>query len=281
MGRSGLWRFMESAIQRNLGRLRRNWRAFGARYAGMAILEQLSQKFVVRPVETSLLEMEGERGVLGPAHRSYRGHSVAANREVWEHWDWRDDAEDWMRTAEWKQLLVDDLLRPTMSAGGVILEVGPGGGRWSKILADWADQLVLVDVTQRTLDLCRQRLGEAAKFRYVRSHGADFPGVADDSIDRVWSFDAFVHIAPLDVAGYLSELARVLRPGGVAVIHHSGTARGRDERHGWRAPMSATLFANLAGERGLRVERQFRGAIDTPLVEPGDVITQLQSWAAE
>jgi len=135
-----------------------------------------------------------------------------------------------------------------------ILEVGPGGGRWSEVLQPRAERLVLVDVTQRALDLCRERLTDAANVEYVLSDGGALPGVADDSIDWVWSFDVFVHIAPLDVASYLTEIARVLRPGGRALIHHSG---GLKRFPGWRAPMSGTQLAQLAQERGLQVTRQF------------------------
>lgn len=83
--------------------------------------------------------------------------------------------------------------------------------------------------------------------------------VEDGSIDAVWSFDVFVHVAPLDQAAYLTEIARVLAPGGLAVIHHAdGRNRGRlSSRAGWRSPMSRRLFAALATERGLRVEPQF------------------------
>ncbi len=71
-------------------------------------------------------------------------------------------------------------------------------------------------------------------------------------MDAIWSFDVFVHVAPLDQAGYLDEIARVLRPGGVAAIHHAdGRNRGAlPSRAGWRAPMSADLFAALAPSAG-------------------------------
>jgi SAM-dependent methyltransferase len=74
----------------------------------------------------------------------------------------------------------------------------------------------------------------------------------------VWSFDVFVHIAPLDQARYLMEVSRVLAPGGVAVIHHAdGRNRGLlPSRQGWRSPMSRRLFATLAAERKLTVDRQ-------------------------
>ncbi len=71
----------------------------------------------------------------------------------------------------------------------------------------------------------------------------------------LWSFDVFVHVSPRDQADYLQEIARVLAPGGTAVVHHSdGRNRGRfPSRHGWRSPMSRGLFAVLAAERGLKV----------------------------
>ena len=86
----------------------------------------------------------------------------------------------------------------------------------------------------------------------VRTDGASLPGVQAGSVDVVWSFEAFVHMLPVDVAAYVGEVARVLRPGGRAVIQHAG---GFDRR-GWRAPMSAGLFARLARELGLEVESQ-------------------------
>jgi ubiquinone/menaquinone biosynthesis C-methylase UbiE len=262
------------ALGRQLQRFRQDRRQFGVRYALAALLAMLNDRLVVRPVDNCLLNIEGERGVLGPVHRRYRGHSAYENRELWERYDWRDDAEDWTPSPEWKAWVVDHLLRPTMSPGGVILEIGPGGGRWSKHLREWADELLLVDVTERALALCRERLGANGHIGFIQSHGSDLPGVDDESVDRVWSFDVFVHIAPVDVAGYLAEIARVLRPGGVAMIHHSGVSRARGHERGWRSPMTGKLFANLARERGLTVVRQLE---DWPerRADLGDVVTEL------
>jgi ubiquinone/menaquinone biosynthesis C-methylase UbiE len=112
---------------------------------------------------------------------------------------------------------------------------------------------------------------------YRISSGCDLPGVEDGSIDAIWSFDVFVHVAPVDQAGYLDEIARVLRRGGVAGIHHAdGRNRGsQPSRTGWRAPMSAHLFAVLARKRGLIVERQLRSWANGRfgLGAYGDVIT--------
>jgi SAM-dependent methyltransferase len=204
------------------------------------------------------LRREQERGVLGAAHRGWRGNSATDNRERWTGWDWSSRGEEWTASAEWKQALIDDVLAAHIPAGGVVLEIGPGGARWSAALHTRARRLILVDVSDRPLTLCRERFADAENVEYVLSSGNDLPGVADASVDAIWSFDVFVHVAPLDQAGYLAEIGRVLRPGGVAVIHHADGRNLGDQpsRSGWRAPMSRHLFATLAGQRGLPVEAQ-------------------------
>jgi SAM-dependent methyltransferase len=197
--------------------------------------------------------------VLGPAHLRWQGNSASDNRSRWTGWDWSRGGDEWTLSPEWKDTLIEDVLKRWIPAGVAVLEIGPGAGRWSEVLYERASRLVLVDVSERPLELCRQRFGAGDEVEYVLSSGSDVPGVADASVGAVWSFDVFVHIAPRDQAGYLAEVARVLAPGGVAVIHHSdGRNRGlQPSRLGWRAPMSRRLFAALGAERGLRVESQF------------------------
>ncbi len=235
---------------------------------------------LVHRIRDLRLEREQARGVLGPAHRAWGGNSASDNEERWEEWDWGSLGEEWTASPEWKQALIDDVLLRLIPPGGTVLEIGPGGGRWSVVLAPRAERLILVDVTERVLAVCRERLGSPDGVSYVRSSGSDLPGVADGSVDAVWSFDVFVHVAPLDQAGYLDEIARVLRPGGVAAIHHAdGRNRGDlPSRLGWRAPMSAGLFAALARERGLAVREQiysWSGGLHD-LSAFGDVITVLE-----
>jgi SAM-dependent methyltransferase len=214
-------------------------------------LRRLRWRFVDRR-----LDREQRRGVLGPAHRRWRGNSPADNRERWTHWDWSSAGEEWNASAEWKQALVDCVLMAWIPQDGVVLEIGPGAARWSAVLQPRARRLILVDVTERPLALCRERFAAAANVEYVFSSGNDLPGVADSSVDAIWSFDVFVHVAPVDQAAYLAEVARVLTPGGVAVIHHADGRNLGDSpsRNGWRSPMSRGLFATLAAERGLTVE---------------------------
>jgi SAM-dependent methyltransferase len=234
-------------------------RRFGPRYLAADVALRTARRVGER-MEDRLLEIEGSRGVFGPAHRAWRDNSADENRERWNRWDWSRLGEEWTASEPWKQALVDEVLLPTIPAGGTVVEIGPGGGRWSVILQPRAERLVLVDVAQRPLDLVAARLRGAPNVDYVLTEGSALTGVDDAIVDAVWSFDVFVHVAPTDQAGYLSEIARVLRPGGVAAIHHAdGRNRGvAPSRHGWRAPMTAELFAALARERGLEVERVIR-----------------------
>jgi SAM-dependent methyltransferase len=226
------------------------------------------------------LEREQARRELGPAHRAWGDNSSAENERRWTGWDWSARGEEWTASPEWKQALVDDVLYPTIPAGGTVLEIGPGGGRWSVLLQPRSERLIVVDVAQRALDLVAERLREADNVEYLLTSGSAIAGVADASVDAVWSFDVFVHIAPVDQAGYLAEIGRVLRPGGVAAIHHAdGRNRGlAPSRHGWRAPMTAELFAELARERGLAVERAIRSwaGDEQALAGYHDVITVLR-----
>jgi ubiquinone/menaquinone biosynthesis C-methylase UbiE len=208
-------------------------------------------------LEARMLRIEGARGILGPAHRAYSGHSAEENREIWTTWDWSQGGNEWNDSDDpelWKASLIEEVLLPHLGDAHAVLEIGPGAGRWSEVLQPRVERLVVVDVTPLALELTRDNLGDPANVEYVLSEGGLFAEVQAASIDWVWSFDVFVHIAPLDVASYLGEIARVLRPGGTAVIHHSG---GLGRQPGWRSPMTGVLFAQLAQERGLQVTRQF------------------------
>lgn len=229
-------------------------------------------------LEDALLEAEGRLGVLGPVHRRWRGNSPADNRASWDHWDWSRLGEEWSASEEWKQGLIDDVLLRLVPVGGVVLEIGPGGGRWTRVIAPRGQRTIVADVSPVVLDLVAR---EVPGVEVVRSPGAALPGVADASVDAVWSFDVFVHVAPVDQAAYLREVARVLRPGGVAAIHH---ADGRNHgampsRAGWRAPMSERLFAALARRAGLRPVEVVRSwsAGRHDLGAFGDAITVLRA----
>jgi ubiquinone/menaquinone biosynthesis C-methylase UbiE len=216
-------------------------------------------------------------------------NTIAENRRIWdEDYDWSEDGEEWSGQARyagvdyfvWKRSLVEALVEP-YARDADVLEIGCGHGRWSAEILAVCRTLTLSDLGESCIAFCRRRFAEARNVRFEVSDGVTLPSDLDESIDFVWSFDAFVHMERSVIAAYMREIERVLRPGGHAVVHHGnrrhatlpfvwlerfgdlgrlayrGISMGLDERHdGWRANVSAQQVAEAAQAAGLVVERQ-------------------------
>jgi SAM-dependent methyltransferase len=184
-----------------------------------------------------------------------RSNTVANNLALWSRYDWSACGEEWMRDPDCRDGIVEDLLRPYIPAGSRILEIGPGAGRWTEYLIPLASRLVLVDLTPECIRICRQRFSEHENIEFFVNNGRDLSCAASNSVDRIWSFDVFVHIQRADVAQYLAEFRRILISGGMAIIHHS--AKGETETL-WRSDMTAEWMIQACREVGLSVMEQFR-----------------------
>lgn len=216
-------------------------------------------------------------------------NTVVNNRLIWDQThDWSQDGDEWQGQAvrcgkpyeAWKASLAETLLLPNLTPAATVLEIGPGHGRWTRFMAGRVGRLVLVDISQNCLDFCRRALAPMAVETHLSS-GATLPPDLTGAVDFIWSYDAFVHVDRREAGLYLKEMARVLVPGGRAVIHHPNRRhatlwlgflrrlgkRGaalyrrismgppRDD-DGWRANVSGQLFAGLAAAAGLKVESQ-------------------------
>jgi ubiquinone/menaquinone biosynthesis C-methylase UbiE len=108
-----------------------------------------------------------------------------------------------------------------VSADAAVLEVGPGGGKWSIRLAPKARKLICLDVADEMLRRTQERCKAAGltNVETVLGNGIDFQPVADGSIDFFFSFDVFVHIALDDTFSYIHEMNRVLASGGNGSCH--------------------------------------------------------------
>jgi SAM-dependent methyltransferase len=96
-------------------------------------------------------------------------------------------------------------------AGQRVLDIGPNRGYGSKILAPAARLLVAVD-----LDLAMAReASRAARIPAVQANGEELP-FPDAAFDRVVAFQVVEHV--WDDRRFLSEILRVLRPGGLFLL---------------------------------------------------------------
>lgn len=219
--------------------------------------------------------------------RGNRVPTVEENLKLWnQDYDWRLAGEPWSKTwgnaaAEWYGCIYPRIRRflPTST----ILEIAPGFGRWTEFLLDHCDTLIGIDLSPKCVDGCRQRFADRPGASFETNDGHSLPMVADSSVDFAFSFDSLVHVEAETLKGYLTELRRVLRPDGVAFLHHSNLGAYQRSNHAlaplqgsfkriehtrlraglvrlgvdrvlpWRAPsVSAASFADLSEKAGMR-----------------------------
>jgi SAM-dependent methyltransferase len=207
-------------------------------------------------------------------------HSIHENRILWNNYDWsKGGGEEWTENAKtyrgidpgvWKNRLVNQMMKKYIREKSAILEIGPGAGRWSEILLNLANRLVLADISPKCLSICKERFRESKIVEYhLINDRLDFLG--KESINYIWSYDVFVHINPTDIRNYLSDFQRILKPGGIGIIHHAD--KYSSERHarvkGYRSYMNAELFAKIVKEFQMEIlEQNFELSHI-----PGDVIS--------
>jgi SAM-dependent methyltransferase len=104
--------------------------------------------------------------------------------------------------------------------GGRVLDLGCGAGRDLAPLAGSGARVTGIDIAMPMLALARRRHPDLVCGDLTR-----LP-LRDAVADAVWCVAAWVHIGRRDLPQAVAELARVLRPGGVAVI---GVQRGSGE----------------------------------------------------
>lgn len=101
---------------------------------------------------------------------------------------------------------VDRLIAPL--SGDRVLEVGCGAGHLTTRLAERGVDVVGIDANPNAAEVAG-----TDRVSTMRAEALDFP---DASFDTIVSVHAIEHIPPLEEA--LSEMARVLRPGGRALF---------------------------------------------------------------
>ncbi len=175
------------------------------------------------------------------------------NRERWNAYDWKAGGEEWTPDETWRKAVVSHAIEPWVAEGSSVLEIGPGGGRWTaELLARRPGRLIGVDIAEACVEQCAERFKDESAAEFHLGNGADLGMVEDESVDCVWSFDVFVHIERPEVAAYFSEFRRVMKPDACGVVHYASIDRatGDDARSGWRADFTSTDMGDILADQG-------------------------------
>jgi ubiquinone/menaquinone biosynthesis C-methylase UbiE len=182
------------------------------------------------------------------------GHGIARNYQTWQNWNWERGGEEWTVSPEWKRSLIKEIMLKYIEPEKSVLEIGPGAGRWTESLQKIAMSLILVDLSDKCIDFCKQRFHHCDNIQYFVNNGASLDFIQDETVDFIWSFDVFVHINPSDTEKYIKEFSRILVSGGRGIIHHP--AEG-GQHGGARSKITAELFSDMLKRYGLALVAQF------------------------
>ncbi len=175
-----------------------------------------------------------------------------------------------------------DFLRP-FGRGGEVLEVGCGTGLLLERIAGFASRAVGIDLSPGMLEHARARGLDVAE-----GSATDLPFDAE-SFDVACSFKVLAHVEDLDRA--LSEMLRVVRPGGVVVaeLYNRRSLRALVKRFGPAGAVADRLDesavytrfddpaevvarlpagAHLEAERGVRIVTPAAKALELPVIGP-------------
>lgn len=166
---------------------------------------------------------------------------VASGQDFWWGCQWGDP-----HALPPLAAVADRYIRPFVQPDMVAMEIGPGGGRWTQFLVG-VRELVLVDLNPEFFPYLETRFRNApAKLRFYATRDSELDGVDTASVDFVFSFGVFVHIDPDDIRSYLGHIARVVKPGGLAIIQYADKTKKAAQENDSFSNMNAPAMETFA-----------------------------------
>jgi trans-aconitate methyltransferase len=154
-------------------------------------------------------------------------------RDYSNHWDefskyYRDHPAGQYLGDEWGAIddVRDEYLKPYLMAGMRVLEIGPGGGRYTTelIKAVGLERVEVADCSQEMIDRCLGRFG--INLRAYKTDGKTLDTVKPSApYNFVFSYDVFCHIDLYDISQLLKQLTTLVDKEAVMVVHHSDVSR--------------------------------------------------------
>lgn len=127
----------------------------------------------------------------------------------------------------------------------VLLELGPGTGRWTRYILEKAKQLksneyYLIDHASWMLDFLDTYFKKEPIVRIFKNDGMTIP-VENSVIDIVFTQGVFIELKPASIYLYAKEFSRILKPGGYCVLDYFNC----DSEEGWNFFVNQSNQGNI------------------------------------
>jgi len=193
---------------------------------------------------------KGQHGLIGRIRRAldaFRAHKTYGL-------EWGDPERDAPLIYVKNHFLI-----PYVTPRTTVLEIGPGGGRWTRYLLA-ARTVYAVDYHQELLD----ELGvnfRADNLISIKNNGTDLPGVPPESIDFVFSFGVFVHLDLDLIDAYLGSFKSVLKSGGSIVLQYADKTKPMAKLNDGFAENTPEQMRQFILSHGYRIEEEDTGTM--------------------
>jgi 2-polyprenyl-3-methyl-5-hydroxy-6-metoxy-1,4-benzoquinol methylase len=119
---------------------------------------------------------------------------------------------------------IEEYLKKNM-VGKTLLEIGCGGGQWSKFIHDLNiyDKMYCIDVLSETHNNFWNYVGheKTNKISYCQVNDFNLDCIPDDSLDYVFSYDVFCHISLTGQDTYLKNLYKKCKTDCILLIMYA------------------------------------------------------------
>jgi ubiquinone/menaquinone biosynthesis C-methylase UbiE len=119
----------------------------------------------------------------------------------------------------------------TLQPDWTVVEIGCGVGRLTRVISERAASVKALDVSSEMLAIARNENASLSNVEWIHGDGVSLGGIDDGVADAVVSHVVFQHIPdPQITLGYIREVGRVLKPGGVAALHVSNDKQVHEQK---------------------------------------------------
>jgi len=158
----------------------------------------------------------------------------------------------------------DHWLLPYVDPAKTALEIGPGGGRWTRYMLGFR-LLYVVDYHAELLAELRRNFGQRHIVE-ILNNGTDFPGVPPSSVDFVFSFGVFVHLDLDIIRAYLVNMRNVIHPGTQIVIQYADKNKPKAQQNRSFSGNDPRRMRRVVEHAGYRILEEDTASLDNSAI---------------